>query len=305
MSRYVASARFRVGVSPLAWTNDVLTDLGGDITLVTCLQQANIAGYAGVELGRLFPRDRESLSPLLSSHGLVLASGWYSGFLVERSVNEELAAVAAHAALLRDMGCSVMVYGECGGMLPGDALGAPMSMRRVLAPEDAPAYSQRLSTFAEELGEGWGLRLAYHHHLMMVAETFDEVSRMLERTSAAVSLLLDTGHAAAAGFDYAMLLRRFGERIGHIHLKDVRADVMQRVRAQDLSFNAGVRAGMFTVPGDGAIDFSLLARFVRESAYAGWLIVEAEQDPQKAPPLPTVQRARRYVASVFEQGIPG
>ena len=133
----------------------------------------------------------------------------------------------------------------------------------------------------------------------MVAETFDEISKLFDRTGRAVGLVLDTGHAAAAGFDYTRLIDRFGDRIVHLHLKDVRADVMREVRDGDLSFNEGVRAGMFTIPGDGGVDFSGLADFVRKTGYAGWLVVEAEQDPVKAPPLETVSRARRFIASLF------
>ena len=134
---------------------------------------------------------------------------------------------------------------------------------------------------------------------MMVAETFDEVSDLFDRTGRDVGLLLDTGHAEAGGFDYGRLIERFGDRIVHIHLKDVRAEVMTDVRRRDLSFNDGVRAGIFTVPGDGVVDFGPLARFVQTSGYRGWLVVEAEQDPAKAPPKPAVTRAFNYVRAMF------
>lgn len=292
--------RFSVGVSPLAWTNDVLHDLGGDIPVERCLDQAREAGYAGVELGRLFPREPDALRGLLEPRGLRLASGWHSGFLADDTVASELERVAAHADLLRDLSVGVMVYGECGAMAPGDPLDRPMSQRLPLASLDVTAYAARLTRFARALHDRWGLQLVYHHHLMMVAETFDEVSSLLDRAGPAVGLLLDTGHAAAAGFDYARLIARFGDRIRHIHLKDVRPDVMARVRAGDVSFNQGVRSGMFTVPGDGGVDFQPLADFVHRYGYPGWLIVEAEQDPTVAEPLSTVSRARAFLRSLLE-----
>uniref|UniRef100_UPI001B449676 TIM barrel protein n=1 Tax=Propionivibrio sp. TaxID=2212460 RepID=UPI001B449676 len=132
--------------------------------------------------------------------------------------------------------------------------------------------------------------------------TFDEICTLFDCTTPAVGLLLDTGHCAAAGFDYRELLKRYGNRIVHIHLKDVRADVMRTVRSGDLSFNAGVLNGMFTVPGDGSVDYAGIADFVRRTDYAGWIVVEAEQDPVKAPPLATVTRARRFIAGLLEQG---
>lgn len=287
----------RLAVSPLSWTNDVLAELGGDTPATTCLAEAAAAGFDGVELGRLFPRDPARLRPLLKAEGLTLASGWHSGRLAEDDVAAERAAVCEHAALLRDMGCGVMVYGET-AMMAGDApLDAPMSRRRIMDAADVPDYGRRLSDFADWLEGEYGLLLAYHHHLMMVAETFEETAAILDAAPRA-RLLLDTGHAAAAGFDHVRLIDRFGDRIAHIHLKDLRPDVMARVRAEDASFNEGVRRGMFTVPGDGCVDFAPLARFVRDH-YAGWLVIEAEQDPAKAPPLPTVTRARRHVAQIF------
>lgn len=287
----------RFAVSPLSWTNDVLEDLGGDTPLQTCLTEAASAGYQGVEQGRLFPRDANILHPLLEAQGLALASGWYSGELAARDALSERDAARDHAALLAAMGCKVMVYGEVAMMAGAAPLDTPMSQR--LTHPDPAAYAARLTNFADWLAGEYGLRLAYHHHLMMVVETLPEIAAIFDRAGPSVGLLLDTGHAAAGGFDYTGLIDRFGDRIAHIHLKDMRADVMEQVRRNDASFNAGVRAGMFTVPGDGVVDFTPIAHFVRDTDYQGWLVVEAEQDPRKAPPLPAVTRAHDHIAAQF------
>jgi inosose dehydratase len=289
----------RLGVAPLSWANDVLEDLGADIPLEVCLQEASDVGYQGVELGRKFPREADVLAPLLASYRLALASGWHSGFLADRDVATEALDVSAHAKLLKALDVKVMVYGECGRMVAGSPLDAPMSQRLRLPKDEVPAYAARLTEFAKRLMGDHGLSFAYHHHLMMVCETLDEVSSVIDRAGREVGLLLDTGHAAAAGYDYADLINRFGDRIVHIHLKDMRSDVMADVRKRDLSFNEGVRAGMFTVPGDGVVDFGPLARFVSGSGYQGWLVVEAEQDPAKAPPRPAVIRACEHIANAF------
>jgi len=289
----------RLAVSPLSWANDVLTDLGDGISLETCLDDAAAAGYQGVELGRRFPRDPALLSPLLAGRGLALASGWHSGELAGRRADAEAEAVSAHAGLLRAMGCTVLVYGEVAMMAPGAPLDAPMSRRCLMPREDVAAYATRLTEFGRRLSGDHGLTLAYHHHLMMVMETFDEISRLFDRAGPEVGLLLDTGHAVAAGFDYARLIERFGDRIVHIHLKDVRGPEMAAVRCGDLSFNAGVRRGMFAVPGDGNVDFAPLAAFVGKSGYRGWLVVEAEQDPALVPPRPAVARAFHHILDTF------
>lgn len=291
----------RLAVSPLSWTNDVLADLGGDIPLETCLDDAAANGFQGVELGRKFPRQAAALRPLLQARGLALASGWHSGFLAARSVAEEMAAVQDHAALLQAMGCGVMVYGPVGRMAPGAPLDLPMSRRLRLDAGEARDYADRLAAFDRQLQDRHGLRLAYHHHLMMVAETFDEVSRLIDR--ARCGLLVDTGHAVAAGFDPALLFDRFGDLVTHIHLKDVRADRLAQVRAGDLSFNAAVRAGMFTVPGDGCVDFFAVSRFVRRTGWQGWLVIEAEQDPARpeAEPKSATRRGFHHISTLFAE----
>lgn len=284
----------RLGVSPLSWINEVLDDLGAGTTAAQCLSEAAAAGFEGVEMSRIFPRDPATLQRLLADHGLRFVSGWHSGFLAERSVDEEMEAAREHAGLLRACGAEVMIYGECGHMAE-NALDVPLSHRLQLSGPDFAGYGARLTEFAERLRDEFGLELVYHHHLMMVAETLGEVRAVMSATGPAVGLLLDTGHAAAAGFGYSTLIDEFAPRIRHIHLKDVRAEVMARVRDEGISFNDGVRMGMFTVPGDGAVDFAPLARFLASGAYRGWVVVEAEQDPKKAPPAETVARAHRFV----------
>lgn len=295
----MANANVRLGVSPLAWTNDVLNDLGDDVSALQCMQEAAAAGYQGIELGRKFPREASQLAPLLQETGLSLASGWFSGTLADISVQQELHNVAAHARLLQTLGCSVMVYGECGGM-PGETpLDTGLSHSPRLSGIDVDAYARRMSQFAFALQEEYGLTLAYHHHLMMLVEHQDEIERFFTTTTDDVGMLLDTGHAVAAGCDLRALIHQFGSRICHIHLKDIRRARLDQVFEQDESFNQGVRGGMFTVPGDGGIDYQPVVDFVSHGGYRGWLIVEAEQDPLKAPPVPTVTRAFHHINRLF------
>ncbi len=285
----------KLGVSPLSWVNEVLHHLGAGTSAQQCLDEAKQAGFQGVELSRIFPREPGALRQLLAEHQLQLVSGWHDGFLTERSVEQELDAVHNHASLLQENGAKVMVYGECGWMTD-NALDVPLARRRLLPGDQVAAYAARLSAFADALLAQYGLHLAYHHHLMMVAETLAEIRTLFSACAPSVGLLLDTGHATAAGFSYTQLIDEFADRICHIHLKDVRLDRLQQVRVSGMSFNEAVLSGMFTVPGDGGIDYRPLAEFIARSGYQGWMVVEAEQDPAQAPPLETVTRAQRYVA---------
>jgi inosose dehydratase len=287
-----------LGVSPLSWTNDVLIELGDEIPLETCLKDAAEIGYEGVELGRKFPRDGQKLSPILSDYGLRLVGGWHSGFLTERSVEQEWKAATDHVRLLKDCGSQVLVYGECGLMSGASPWDEPLSKRPDLKEIELSAYAGKLGEFAIRLKET-GVTLAYHHHLKMLVERAEAIEAFCESTQEEVGLLLDTGHAYAAGADYAEILRKFGSRVVHIHLKDVRRDVLERARKNDWSFNSAVMEGMFTVPGDGDIDFSGMGEFLRTSGYRGWVVVEAEQDPAKAAPKLYTEKAYHFIGRLI------
>jgi inosose dehydratase len=290
-----------LGVSPLSWTNNTLEDLGGNIPLEVCLREAAEAGYEGVELGRKFPRHYEALHPVLRDYGLQLAGGWYTGRLAERSVEEELEAARSHVELIAKAGAPVIIYGEAGGR-PEKPQDLPLSMSPQLGSIDVERYAHAVTKFSEAITREFGVELSYHPHLMMLVETWPEIVEFFSRTGPAVRMLLDTGHAEAAGADVADIVARFGHLINHIHLKDVRKAVLHNVQTAGGSFNTGVREGMFTVPGDGDVSFDSVASFVQASGYKGWLIVEAEQDPVKAPPFETVVRASQFVRSTFRLG---
>ncbi len=272
-----------LGINPITWTNDDMPELGGDIPLETCLAETRLAGFAGIELGGKFPRDAAALRPLLDRHGLRLVSGWYSAHLVRRSVEDEVRSVDAHLRLLAAMGCRAMVFAEGHGSTDGDP-SAPLSRRPVLTDAEWPGFCARVDALARHL-RAHGVRLAFHHHMGTVVQTEDEIDRLMAGTSDDVALLLDTGHLAFAGGDPVAVARRHAPRIAHVHCKDVRADVLADVRARDASFLRAVLDGVFTVPGDGSIDFEAVLAPIARGGDAGWLVVEAEQDPAKAHPL--------------------
>jgi inosose dehydratase len=272
----------RIGINPLTWTNDDLPELGESNSLETCLSEARLAGYEGVELGRKFPRDAAVLSPLLKKHDLNLVSGWYSARLLERSVEDEIKASGPHLKLLRDLGCKVMVFAEVSRCVHGER-SIPLSRRPRMAEKEWPQFCERLDAIARYL-EKQGLRLAYHHHMGTVIESEEEVDRMMGST-AAVGLLLDTGHLTFAGGEPMRVLERHADRIVHVHCKDIRSEKLARARREDLSFLDAVLGDVFAVPGDGSIDFEPILRALAQRGYQGWLVVEADQDPARAHPL--------------------
>lgn len=272
----------RIGINPLTWSNDDLPQLGADISLETCLTQAREAGYSGVELGHKFPRDAATLGPLLRAHQLALVSGWCSLHLLERDADAEFVAMQDHFTLLKALGCETMVVAEVTGCIHSDRR-ARLSSRPCLAPEAWPRFGRRLTDLAQLMRRS-GLRLAYHHHMGTVVQSGEDIDRLMAHTGAAVELLLDTGHLTFAGDDPQRIAAAYGERIAHVHCKDVRAEVLRRTLNRDSSFLDAVLQGVFTVPGDGCVDYARLVPQFGKSGYKGWWVVEAEQDPTVAEP---------------------
>jgi inosose dehydratase len=270
----------RIGANPIGWSNDDMIELGGRISLEQCLGEAKAAGFEGMELGNKFPREAAKLKPILGAHRLALVSGWHSTFLIERDADAEFAAAKTHAELLKAMGCRVLIAAECTRTVHGDKT-KPLAGRPVMTDEEWTRFAKGLTAFAEKL-DRMGLALVYHHHMGTVVQTEAEIDRLMAETGPAVRLLLDTGHAAWGGADPAALAERHRGRIAHVHTKDVREAPMARAKRENWSFLKSVVEGVYTVPGDGMIDFVPIFR--KLEGYSGWVVVEAEQDPEKAHP---------------------
>jgi inosose dehydratase len=272
-----------IGINPITWTNDDVPELGGDTPLETCLSETAEAGYAGTELGGKFPRTSAALGPILDGYGLKLVSGWYDGRILERDVDEEFEAILPHLTLLRELGAAHVVYADTSRGRHG-AIHDPISQRPRLADDEWKDYGAKITRLSERFAD-FGVGMAFHHHMGTIIETDAEIDRLMQNTGEAFGLLYDTGHCAFSGGDPEQLLRRHVARVVHVHCKDVRPAVLARARAEDMSFMAAVMEGIFTVPGDGALDYATLLRILADNGYAGWLVVEAEQDPAKAHPL--------------------
>jgi inosose dehydratase len=272
----------RFGVSPIAWANDDMPELGGDTPAETILADAAAIGFEGVELGGRFPRDPAVLGPMLGRHGLALIGGWWSMSLLTRSPAVEIAALQPHLDLLKALGAPVFIAAETSNAIHGDR-GRPLAESPRLASGAWPAFGAALNAVAAHV-ESVGLKLAYHFHLGTVVEGPGDLDSFLAHTAARVGLVVDTGHAALAGVDSEALIRRHPARVVHVHAKDIRRAVFERLTADRGGFLDGVVAGMFTAPGDGDLDFAPVLQALADIDYAGWVVVEAEQDPKRADP---------------------
>jgi len=289
----------RIGINPISWSNDDLPSLGGETPLDVALAEGRAIGYKGFELGNKFPRESKALARVLSSNGLSLVSGWYSGRLAERSVDEEIAAVAAHLALLADNGATVMVYGEVANSIQGAPV--PLYKRPRFVTRDAwQRYAERVSAFARHT-LARGVRLAYHHHMGAYVQAPEDVDTLMQLADPAVGLLFDSGHMTFAGGDAVAMLRKHARRVCHVHCKDVRPAVLALARNRQWSFLEAVINGAFTVPGDGCVDFVGLIDVLNDHDYRGWLVVEAEQDPAVAPSYDYADRGFRHLRALVDR----
>jgi inosose dehydratase len=271
----------RLGANPIIWSNDDLRELGAEISLQTCLSQARQIGFEGMELGHKFPRSPEDLAAVLKQFGLACVSGWYSAQLLSRDVKTEVSYLRPHLDLLKAVGSSVLVFAETSGAIHGDST-RPLSTRPQLSLHQWAELGRRITEIAA-MTAAEGIRLAYHHHMGTVVQSEQDIDALMQVSGPEVGLLLDTGHAAFAGIDPVRLAHRYASRISHIHAKDVREAVCHRSRADDWSFLRSVVEGVFTVPGDGSVDFAAVLRMLRH--YSGWIVLEAEQDPKVADPM--------------------
>ena len=271
----------RFGANPIIWSNDDMRELGAATSLEACLSQAHQIGFEGMELGHKFPRDPRELASVMERFGLACISGWYSAQLRSKDALAEFAELRAHLDLLKALGSSVLVFADTSGAVHSDR-NCPLGERPRLAAGEWRSFGRRLTEVAAATAAE-GVRLAYHHHMGTIVQGEADIDALMDNTGPEVGLLLDTGHAQFAGADPAALARRYASRVVHVHAKDVRAAVAERANADDWSFLRAVVAGVFTVPGDGCVPFAAVLRELRD--YSGWVVLEAEQDPEKADPF--------------------
>ncbi|MGB0784732.1 MAG: myo-inosose-2 dehydratase [Alphaproteobacteria bacterium] len=272
----------KVGISPICWQNDDLPDLTSDFTMEQALQEAREIGYIGVERGQRMPQDTQSLGAYLDKYDIALCGGWCSGSLLDHDAVSERPIVQMQVDQFIELQAPCIVYAECSNTIQSK-VGVPLSTRPKLSRDEIKSYAKRLSELAKWMADK-GMPLAYHHHMGTIIESEEDVNWLMEFSSREVRLCFDTGHLLFADGDVLATLDRWGDRVHHVHFKDIRPSVVSNIRENNLAFLDAVVAGAFTVPGDGCIDFQAVANQLKAMSYSGWIVVEAEQDPKKAPP---------------------
>ena len=289
--------RVSLGIAPIGWCNDDMPELGAENTFQQIVSEMALAGFTGCEIGNNYPKDPVELKKALDLRGMCVASRWYSSFILTRPIEEEIADFTANLDFLEAVGANHINVSEQSYSIQGK-LDTPIltgNCKYVMNDEEWDRMCNGLNTLGKIATER-GFKLCFHHHMGTVVQTSEETDRMMSNTDPRyVFLCYDTGHFTFAGEDPLTMLKKYVDRVGHVHLKDMHLTQVQAARDNSWCFLDAVRNSTFTVPGDGDVDFDPVFKVLAEANYEGWLLVEAEQDPAKANPLEYAMKCRKYI----------
>jgi inosose dehydratase len=291
--------KVRLGVTPTLWWNDDFPSIDIGIPFGQCVSEMALAGFQGCSVGHKYPANPTVLKNALDLRGLRVSEPWVSTyFTISNMEQQTIEAFENQLAFIQAMGGTDLVVAEFGRsshLLPI----ALFANRPVLDDQEWDLLSNGLNRLGK-IAASSGMRLCYHHHMGTGVMTRADIDRLMASTDPElVHLLLDTAHLAFAGDDPLSAAQAYADRIKHVHLKDIRPAVASKVREENLSFQDAIEASVFTVPGDGVIDFVPILEALARAGYEGWLVVEAEQDPAKANPLEYALKARAYLREVL------
>ena len=287
----------KLGMSPVAWWNDDLVELSDDVSLEECLRQSRSAGFTGMEKGRRFPEDPKLMLPILKKADVTLCGGWFSGTLAIEGLSENKDRIAPMIELFKAVAAPCIVYGEVGRSIQGDRK-RPLTTKAVLDDGEMKPYGRKMTQFGEWCAEQ-GMPLSYHHHMGAVVQSEQELDAFMNNSGVGIPLLFDAGHLAFAKGNVMRAIDNHHKRINHVHVKDVRSVVLNKLDWNKQSFLDAVALGAFTVPGDGSLDFGAIVKAFADYGYEGWFVVEAEQDPKKNPPLKMAQVGHKELMRVM------
>ena len=287
--------KVRLAIAPIGWTNDDMPDLGGENTFEQCIREMALAGFSGSEIGNKYPQDPQVLKHYLDVRGLQICNAWFSSLFTSQGFDATKASFLKHRDRLHALGAKIIGASEQGNSIQGKQVNIFGPEKPVYTRDQWKAVTDGYNALGRLAREA-GMTLTIHHHMGTGIQTAEEIDRLMSLTDPElVYLLFDSGHLTFAGIDPLPILKKYIRRIRHVHLKDVRLSVRTQAEKEGWSFLGAVRAGVFTVPGDGDVDFEPIFQVLEKEGYEGWVVVEAEQDPAKAYPFEYALKARRYI----------
>ena len=286
--------KVNLAIAPIAWTNDDMPDLGAENTFEQCVSEMALAGFTGSEIGNKYPKNVETLKHKLDVRGMRICNAWFSSLLLSEGYDATIEAFIKHRDFLHALGAKVIGASEQGNSIQGKDVSI-FGEKPVYTDEQWELIAKGFNEMGR-LAKEKGMYFTVHHHMGTGVQTAEEIDKLMEITDPdLVYLLFDTGHLSFSGEDVIGVLKKYVHRVKHVHLKSIRKDVIEDAKVKGYSFLDSVRAGSFTVPGDGDFDFTPVFDVLDEAGYEGWVVVEAEQDPATANPYEYAVLARNYI----------
>lgn len=288
----------KLGICPIGWTNDDMWDLGDENTFQQCISEMRLAGFTGCEVGHKYPSDVKELKEALDLRGMTIASKWFSSFLGTKPYEETFEEFKKEIEYLSYAGATAINISEQSYSIQGNQDLSIFENKALFTDDEFMRMCEGLNKLAE-YAKSNGIRACFHHHMGTCVQTLEETERMLDNTSDDLLLCYDTGHWTFSEVDPLAILEKYPNRIGHVHLKNMRKPVRDQAIKESWSFLKSVRNGAFTVPGDpeGCVDFPAVLKKLDDIGYEGWIMVEAEQDPAKANPFKYAKMAYEYITA--------
>ncbi len=308
----------RLGITPTGWSNsdDLTIDLNPPIPYQQILSEIALSGFYGTQGAPKFP-SKNDLKPELDRRGLTISEPWVGTYftLGDKGKKESERIFKEQMDFMKDFDSDVIVVAELGGAVHQQPID-PLENRPIFTTDQWTMLANGLNEIGEQASDSDKRKqLVYHPHVGTGVETIQDIDKLMEATNDNVKLLLDTGHLYYAIYgenpsltsddiqsQIENLTGKYKDRIKHVHLKNIRHDKLVDSVAKGRSFLNSIREGVFTVPGDseGAIDFEPILKKLAEANYKGWLIVEAEQDPNttaqyQKTPLDYAKMSREYL----------
>jgi inosose dehydratase len=290
----------KIGTAPVSWGIMEVAGWGEQQSFSSVLDEMQQAGYSGTELGPYdyFPTNPKELMEELGARGLELISAFVPIPLSDSARHEESFAEAMRTAeLLAASGAQMIVLADAMNKERMAAAGRIDDNRDGMNDEEWAAAAQILTRVSKS-SRALGLDSVFHHHAGTFIETPREIERLCDSVDAELlGLCLDTGHYFYGGGDPVEAARKYGARIRHLHLKDVRPEVMDAVRREGVDFLGAIRRDVFCELGEGAVNFPEVISTLTASGFDGWAIVEQDTDATKpeVQPLESAIRSRRYL----------
>ncbi|MEL6438584.1 MAG: myo-inosose-2 dehydratase [Cyanobacteria bacterium J06621_8] len=290
--------KVRLGITPTGWSNsdDPSIDLVPPIPYQQILSEMAFAGYEGSQMSGKYPQDMATLKKELKLRNFTISEPWVGTYFTIDDRQDSQKIFDQQLKFMQELGENTIVVAELGGAVHQQPI-APLPNRPIYNDEQWDKLNAGLNQLGKQAYEA-GMQLCYHPHVGTGVETLEDIDRLMAGTDPKyLHLLLDTGHLYYSGVDPLQVAKKYGDRIKHVHLKNIRKKELEQSIANGDSFLNSIRKGAFTVPGDkaGAINFKPILTALAEANYEGWLVVEAEQDPNKANPLEYALMARNYL----------